>query len=118
MVRLSRKELVVNIDLEKIETLSSVQIGTFVSVNDWIFGATKLTVSLAGEDKKYTEVFSQSYPEAIEGTAVGLQELTANFNEHKARYVTITIDKTEMLPKWHPGHGSQAYLFVDEITIK
>jgi hypothetical protein len=48
---------------------------------------------------------------------VQLKELTTNLNA-KAQYVKVKAYNFGTLPQWHQGAGGEAYIFVDEITVK
>jgi hypothetical protein len=44
---------------------------------------------------------------------------TANQTKsNKARYVKVVAKNFGKLPEWHQGFGGDAFIFVDEITIK
>ncbi len=36
----------------------------------------------------------------------------------KARFIKIAAKNIGVCPKWHPGSGNKAWIFIDEITIK
>ncbi len=38
--------------------------------------------------------------------------------QQKARYVKVVAKNFGKLPEWHQGFGGDAFIFVDEITIK
>lgn len=104
------------IDLKSETEFSNVKVGSYVCTGDWIFGIKGLTVATSQDGKTFTEVAKESFPEADsykEFTEV--KEIT--FPTQKARYIRVTIDKTEKLPSWHSGKGLPAYLFIDEIIL-
>lgn len=105
------------IDLKIPTSISKVKTGTFVSVNDWIFGATGFKISVSDDGKTFQPISENTYPEALRNQPSGRIDLQASFEKTTARFVKIEIDKTKMLPSWHAGFGGQAYLFVDEIGI-
>lgn len=105
------------IDLKESTDISSVKVGTFVSVNDWIFGATGLTVSVSDDGKTFKQVAKNSYFEAPSTQPIGRVNVEAKFTSVKTRYVKIEIAKTKKIPDWHQGKGSVPYLFIDEIQI-
>lgn len=105
------------IDLKEATDISSVKIGTFVSVNDWIFGATGLTVSVSDDGKTFKQVAKNSYFEAPSTQPIGRVNIEAKFESVKTRYVKLEIAKTKKIPDWHPGKGATPYLFIDEIQV-
>ena len=36
----------------------------------------------------------------------------------QARYVRVKAYNYGTIPAWHPGHGGQAWIFIDEIIIQ
>ena len=49
-------------------------------------------------------------------------EITHDFSTSKkiasARYVKVIAKNYGKLPEWHQGAGGDAYIFIDEITVK
>ena len=105
------------IDLKKITEISSLSVGTYESVNDWIFGATGLKLSVSTDGKNYRNVSDSVYPESPENTPVARVERKLSFDPIETRYIRIVVDKPDLLPSWHAGAGNQVYLFLDEIIV-
>lgn len=105
------------IDLKKETDISSIKIGTFVSINDWIFGATGLIVSTSNDGTSFKEVVNKTYPEATATQELGRINLEETFSPENVRYLKVTIPKTAKLPSWHPGAGRDVFLFIDEIQV-
>lgn len=105
------------IDLGESTEISSVKVGTFVSIGDWIFGATGLTVDVSEDGKIYDRAAHNSYFEASQEQPVGRVNIEAEFEPKKARYVKVSVSKTRKIPDWHPGKGSNAFIFLDEVEI-
>jgi hexosaminidase len=34
------------------------------------------------------------------------------------KYVKIILENYGRLPEWHPGHGEDSFIFIDEIVIE
>lgn len=113
---LIRGDVEIKIDLEELTDISSVSFDTYVQTGDWVFGATKLMVSVSDNDENYQAVFEESYPETTEHIS-GVFPLKADFAPVKTRYVKLSINKVNAMPEWHLGKGSPAFLFMDEIVI-
>ena len=45
------------------------------------------------------------------------RDFSAKIAPVKARYVRVHAYNLGKIPSWHPGAGSDAYIFVDEILI-
>ena len=106
------------IDLQEPKEISSVSVGTYLVPGDYIFGLTGLEVYGSEDGKAYTKIASKAIPTLEKGSKNNvLKRDTLSFDKTKARYVHIIGKNTPVLPKWHPGAGSQTYLFLDEIAI-
>ena len=44
--------------------------------------------------------------------------IQVDFKETTARYIKVKAYNFGTLPDWHQGRGSEAFIFIDEITIK
>ena len=105
------------IDLKEPTDFSKVSFTTNVVKGDWIMGATGVTVKVSEDGKNFKEVANQTIPELKAEDKDGLYPHEVTFDAQKARYVEVIIHGG-MLPKWHGGAGSPAFLFVDEIGIE
>jgi hypothetical protein len=47
-----------------------------------------------------------------------MHDWLAEFEAVDARWVRILARKPGPIPKWHPGHGSEMILFVDELILE
>lgn len=106
------------IDLGEETDISSVKVGTFVAVNDWIFGATSLWVAVSKDGVFYDKVAENTFFESPQGFPAQRVNVEAKFDTKKARYVQIIISGPQKVPDWHPGKGQQPFLFIDEIQIQ
>ena len=106
------------IDLQEEKEISSVSIGTYLVPGDYIFGLTGIEVYGSGDGKAYHKIASKSIPTLEKGSKNNVlkrEELT--FDKTKTRYVRIVGKITPVLPGWHSGAGSKAFLFLDEIAV-
>ena len=106
------------IDLQEEKEISSVSIGTYLVPGDYIFGLTGIEVYGSEDGKSYRKIASKSIPTLEKGSKNNVlkrEELT--FDKTKTRYVRIVGKITPVLPGWHSGAGSKAFLFLDEIAV-
>lgn len=112
------KDFVAIVDLNIETEVSEVSIGSFLSVNDWIFGATRLSVLVSSDNKNFKQVFDQQYPVLKADQKREVRDITATFSPEKCRYVKIVAKPLNSLPDWSQGKGAKGFLFIDEISIK
>lgn len=106
------------VDLQETKEISSVSLGTYLVPGDYIFGLSGLEIYCSNDGNTYRKVASKTIPVLEKGSKNNvLRRDTISFDKTQARYVHIVGKKTPELPKWHPGAGKQAYMFLDEIAI-
>lgn len=105
------------IDLKHPTSISKVSVGTYVSVNDWIFGAKGLDVLVSDNGIDFSIIKSETYVAPQPDEPVKRVDIETEFTPLETRYVKVIVHKPKYLPEWHPGYGSQVYLFMDEISI-
>lgn len=106
------------VDLQEAKEISSVSLGTYLVPGDYIFGLSGLEIYGSNDGSTYNKIASKTIPVLEKGSKNNvLKRDTISFDKTQARYVRIVGKKTPELPKWHPGAGKQAYLFLDEIAI-
>ena len=70
------------------------------------------------DGKTYTEVgkLEAGVPDRAEDVVV--KDYEAKLSGVEARYVRVQGRNYGRIPEWHPGKGSRAWIFVDEILIE
>lgn len=111
------EQIKIDLNLKRQENISSVGLGTYININDWIFGVTGIEIEVSTDGITYKEVYSSKFDEVPESQPIGRVDINTTFDQVKAQYVRIKIDKTSHLSAWHPRTGHRAYLFIDEIVV-
>ena len=112
-----KNDMDVTIDLQQPTEISSVAITTCVEKGDWVFDARSFSIEVSDDDKTFTKVASEAYPEMKETDRNGLYEHKLTFDPVKTRYVKVIATSEHSIPAWHGGKGNPGFLFVDEITL-
>ena len=105
------------VDLKSIQEITQVEMNTFISSNDWIFGPKQFIISLSEDGTNFSPVFGQEIEMATQGENPKILNLKASFGIKKARYIKIVAPIFEKIPQWHYGAGKPTFLFVDEIMV-
>lgn len=105
------------LDLNESKKISSVNIGFLQEQRAWIFFPREVEVSVSNDGKKYQPFGSYNLGniERQEGAQVRNVEVNGKAN---ARYVKVKVYNYGKLPEWHISAGENAWLFIDEISIK
>ena len=110
------KDFDVVLDLGKSQSVKSVSTGFMQSQGDQIFYPTQVDY-YSSEDGINFKPLTTLKGEAIRATNdISIKDYSAKVNA-KARYIKVVGKSIITCPKWHPGSGSKAWLFVDEITV-
>lgn len=105
------KDMEVVIDLEKLETIKQVTIGSMENQGPGIYFPTKIEVLVSEDGKIFMNIGSVERAYAKNGNSQ-LKDFVIQFQEQKTRFVKV---KATSLKKTATGGG--VWLFVDEILI-
>lgn len=106
------------IDMGEGKTYGSVSIGALIEKGDFIFNPLSLVVSVSEDGTNYTEVAKARYPVEGRNAKNGVKEYSLTFPETSARFLKVTAQTLETLPKWHSAAGHKGFLFIDEVVVK
>ena len=117
------KDLVAVVDLGKPQTISKLGAGFLQEAGSWIWMPRTVNFELSLDGQNFAPVLSipndvpdGSNPNFNVGTLA--KDFLKNITRQEARYVRITAVNFGKIPAWHPGHGGDAWIFVDEIIIE
>lgn len=110
----SGKDVVATIDLEKIETISKIKLNVLKSAGSWIYFPKEIEFLSSTDDKKFISMkqFSSTEIENLNGNIEGI------FKNTKAKYIKVIAKNLGIIPDGNPGSGSNAWLFIDEISVE
>lgn len=109
-------DLDVIIDLKTINNIAEVELSVLSNQGAWIFLPEFVSFEISADNTNWERVNTINL-EIKETSSEDLEIIKTDVNK-KGRYVKITAKNIEKCPKWHPGAGGKAWLFVDEIIIK
>ncbi len=114
-----RGDIIAEIDLLKMEQISSVSIGFLQDIRSWIFFPRTIDILTSEDGKTYNHlgVIKNNFPDNKEGTFTKDFTYDIGYNID-ARYIKIKAINYGVCPKWHLGSGGKTWLFADEIIIK
>ena len=117
------QDLVAVIDLGKIQNVSKLGAGFLQDVGSWIWMPRSVDFELSHDGRNFVPALtiSNDVPDGSDpsvGTAAIIKDFVKGIPLQKARYVRIRAHNFGKIPAWHPGHGGDAWIFVDEIMIE
>jgi len=107
------------VDLQEVKSITKISVRFLQDQRSWILMPTKVDYYISEDNINFTyydSVANTLDPKVEENTIVNF---TSNETKgKKARYVKVVAKNFGKLPEWHQGFGGDAFIFVDEITIK
>jgi predicted alpha-1,2-mannosidase len=107
------------VDLKEVKTISEISARFLQDQRSWILMPTKVEYYISDDNVNFTYFGSinNTLDPKIE------ENIILNFTSNetkgkKVRYVKVIAKNFGKLPEWHQGFGGDAFIFVDEITIK
>jgi hexosaminidase len=111
-------DLDATIDLESQQSIGTVKLSLLEEVNSWIVYPRSVEIHLADQAGNWRLVASQELAGEIAADAASTRVVELRLPEGtRARKVRVVARTGGPLPAWHPGAGSPAWIFADEILV-
>jgi len=107
------------LDLRKIKKVNEIKTEFLNNPGSWIFLPEEIKYYVSQDGKNFKEVFI-TIPDSIfqHNKNFEIKEYNVKLNDVKSRFIKIFAKNIGVCPKWHPGDGNKAWIFVDEIYVK
>ena len=112
------RDFVATIDLKKPTTFTEVGGGFLQNAGSWIWMPTHIEFEVSQDGVNFTRVADIKTDIAVTDMESKSRDYTAKISPTTARYVRVHAYNLGKIPSWHPGAGSDAFIFVDEIWVK
>jgi predicted alpha-1,2-mannosidase len=111
------------VDLKEVKELYSFKANFLQDSRSWILMPTYLEFFISTDNVNFTSVGSLDIAKYSEIDPKDENSFTREFGvlldkKKTARYVKVIAKNFGKLPEWHQGAGGDAFIFVDEVTIK
>ena len=107
------------VDLQEVKDITEISARFLQDQRSWILMPTKVEYYISDDNVNFTyfgSVNNTLDPKIEENTILNFT--STETKSKKARYVKVVAENFGKLPEWHQGAGGDAFIFVDEITIK
>jgi predicted alpha-1,2-mannosidase len=112
------QDFVATIDLQKKTIVREVG-GSFLQVaGSWIWLPTQIVFEASDDGVTFTKVAGLETHADVHDMEARKQEYLFSINPVYSRYIRIHAYNLGKIPAWHPGAGSDAFIFVDEIIVR
>ena len=111
-------DLSVVIDLGETLPVKKLSLGCLQDQGSWIFMPSKVDWFISADGTNFTPqgTVENTLDERRDGPVI--REFGITLKGVKTRYIKVTATNRGTCPAWHPGAGSKAWIFADEITIE
>ena len=111
------KDLEFIIDLETIQSISTIGLGYLHSPSNWIHSPKLIEVSFSNDGNSFYASKQSSDFYRISEKESFTDMLSIDLDQ-KSRYVKINIEGIDKIPEGNSGAGNPGWFFIDEIIIK
>ena len=106
------------VDLQEIKSISEIHSNYLQDQRSWILMPTKVEYYTSVDNLNFTLLGTSNNdvnPKQEENSIKDFRCISTPIN---ARYIKVKAYNFGKLPEWHQGFGGDAFIFIDEITIK
>jgi hexosaminidase len=111
-------EVVLNIDLGEERTLQELSVGCLQYSAAWILPPRSVTFGVSRDGAAYTELSTVPLRQDEQDMTRQRVAFSVDVGGMRARYLRVRCDAQEVLPEGHPAAGREAWLFLDEISVR
>lgn len=112
------QDFVTVIDLGKIQQVSKLGAGFLQDAGSWIWMPRRLEFEISSDGKAFTPAAVIVTDVSEKDYGVVVKDFVKTIPPQQARYVRVKAINYGTIPDWHPGHGGQSWIFVDEIIVE
>ncbi|MBA2737408.1 MAG: glycoside hydrolase family 92 protein [Pyrinomonadaceae bacterium] len=112
------QDFIAVIDLQKETEIKSVGGGFLQDARPWIWMPTRIEFEVSDDNVNFRKIAEIKTDVAPEDMKPQIKDYLQNIAPTKARYVRVKAVNLGEIPAWHPGAGSDAFIFVDEIFVR
>ena len=111
------KDVELTVEFAEATTVEKIIVSTLGNTEAWVFLPTEVAIFSSDNGRDFKKIGTEQGFENTESTPFGLQYLTVNFSPKSSRFFKIVIKNQGLIPQWHVGKGTAAWLFVDEVLF-
>ena len=106
------------LDLGEVRRLHGAGAGFLQDVRSWIWMPAELVIEVSTDGSSYQLVATLTRDVGVDDYQVQTKDWVAEFEAVDARWIRIHARNPGPIPEWHPGHGGEMILFVDELILE
>ena len=106
------------IDLKRSTEINELGASFLQVARSWIWMPTKIEFETSDDGENYKKVLELPIVFPEREMIHTIREYSKKIDRTRARYLRVKAKNFGKIPEWHPGAGSDAYIFVDEVFVK
>jgi sialidase-1 len=107
----------IKVELAEPIDINRISVSYLSDLGAWIFPPSGVEIHTSKNGQIYSKVYGSNFPAPEDKTEKKLDFLNLDIGSQKTKYFKIIIKNFGLLPEWHDGKGTPAWLFIDEILI-
>lgn len=108
------------IELTQATDIHYLYVGCGICPNDWVLLPAGVSVAVSTDGQNFTDFVESEFP-MYNFNSMEIRrrdDARAKIDVKGVKYIKVKVDNVGKLPEWHPYAGENAWIMIDEITIK
>ena len=108
------------IELSQATDIHYLYVGCGICPNDWVLIPASVNVAVSVDGQNFTDFVKADFP-VYNNNSMEVRrrdDARATIDFKGVKYIKVKVDNVGKLPEWHPYAGENAWIMIDEITIK
>lgn len=106
------------IDLKRLQNITIIGCRFLQDMKSWILMPLDVAYYGSADGTNFELISGQAQVPDDRNERVYIQTITADAGGKSYRYIKVVAKNYGNLPRWHPGSGNPAFIFIDEIEIR
>ncbi len=112
------EDVEINITLENEHSIKQLVVSTLRDVGSWIFPPAAIEIWMINNGQTDTLIAKKEFQKLEKAPPPSLKYLTLDFPAKSLKEIKIIVRNNGLIPDWHDGKGTPAWLFLDEIILQ
>lgn len=108
------------IELSQATDIHYLYVGCGICPNDWVLIPASVYVAVSLDGHNFTDFVKADFP-VYNNDSMEVRrrdDARATIDLKGVKYIKVKVDNVGKLPEWHPYAGENAWIMIDEISIK
>lgn len=114
----SGEDVEIVLNFQKKSNINQLTVSTLSDMGSWIFPPSAIEIWAMNDTRNYELIEKKSYEKSEKMNAPNLLYLTLDFSSKSVKNLKIIVRNNGLIPEWHDGKGTPAWLFLDEIILQ